>query len=377
MDDLGDGAWCWFQAPRALRHVGGHDRTYAGWVSPEGDIVAGYRDHDTGERGTVTLHERFERDDHDNPAFHVADGRLLAFYTRHGGPEIHYREVDPGSLSLGPEETIAPSSEHTYPNPRVLDGDLHLFYRNARGSLAYVVREGEDWSGERELITTGGREWCVYPQVSAVADGRVAVALTFAEGGTHDPHRDVRCVTFDGNVVRTVGGRALGVAPESVAFSETPVVYDSGSGHHAWVWDCAHAAQPEIVYATFPSTDDHRYRYARWTGEEWHDEALVDAGSHIVEGNAETYYSGGAALDGAESGVCYLSVGDHDGSELLRYERGVGGWTATTVAEADGEQNVRPVVARNRHPDTPVLWLRGRYTYYADGGYETRIVEQG
>ncbi|MFB6219539.1 MAG: BNR-4 repeat-containing protein [Halobacteriaceae archaeon] len=370
METIGDGAWCWFQDPRALRRG---DRTYAGWVTPGGDIAAGYRDHGTGARAAGLLHAGFERDDHDAPAFHATGDRLLAFYTRHNGPAIHWRALAPDTLAPGPERTLAPSTEHTYPNPRTLDGRLHLFYRNARGSVAYVVREDGAWSDERELVTTGGREWCVYAKLSAPADGRITLALTFAESGRHDPHRDVRVVTFDGAALRTVGGRRLGGAADGLPFREMPVVYDSDAGHDAWVWDCA-GAPPEVVYATFPETDDHRYRYARWDGGEWHDERLADAGSHIVGDNDELYYSGGAALDGA--GGVYASVGDHGGSELRHYERRGDGsgaeWAATTVAR--GEQNVRPVVPRNGPEE--VCWLRGRYTHYADGDYEARVVSQ-
>jgi hypothetical protein len=376
MDTLGRGAWCWFQAPRAVRHVGDADRTWTGWVTPGGDVAVGYREHDTGATGARILHADFERDDHDNPAFHLTpDGRLLVFYTRHGGPAIHYRVVGPASFTVGPERTISPSTEHTYPNPRTLDGRLHLFYRNAAGSVAYVVHEGgDDWTAERELVTTGGREWCVYPHLSAPAGGRVVAALTFAEGGNHEPHRDVRCVAFDGERLQTVDGRDLGGAADGVPFAETPVVYDSGAGHDAWVWDCAHADAPEIVYATFPTPEEHVYRYARWTGEEWRDRYLADGDSYIVSGNDELYYSGGVTLDPAERGVCYLSAGDHSGSTLQRYERDGEGWRTTTVA--DGEQNVRPVVPWNRHPEEGALWLRGSYTHYADGGYDTRIVGQ-
>lgn len=373
-----DGAWCWFQDPRAVRHVGDRDRTYTGWLSRGGDVVAASVDHDTGAVERTVLHADFEADDHDAPAVRVdADGHVTAFYTAHGGPDVRYRRsVRPESVAeMGPERAVAPSAGHTYPNPRVVDGTLYLFYRNDEGSLAYVTSpDGERWSPERELVTTDGREWCVYFKLSRVHDGGVDAALTYAAGGRSEPHRDLRHVRFDGDAVRAADGTGVGDPP--VAFWDAPAVYDSDeTGHDAWVWDCSVAGgAPEAVYAELAAEDDHRYRYARWTGDGWDDRHLADAGSHVAD-RLEFYYSGGVVLDHDDPGVCYASVGDRESSELHRYERDGDGWDRTVLAT--GEQNVRPVVPWNRHDDLPVLWMRGEYRHYADGEYETEIVGPG
>jgi hypothetical protein len=377
-----DGAWCWFQDPRAVRHVGRADRTYTGWVTRGGDIEVASYDHATGDVERTTLHADFEEDDHDAPSVYVdEDDRLLVFYTAHGGPEIHYRRsAGPEDVtSFEPARTIAPSGGHTYPNPRRLGDELFLFYRNGNGSLSFVTSgdDGRTWSEERELVTTGGRDWCVYFKISAVRDGTVDAGLTYAQGGRHEPHRHVRHARFDGRELRTADGDAVGGDGEPTTIWETPSVYDSDdTGHDAWIWDCsATDGVPELVYAELRSQTDHAYRYARWTGEGWRDVPLADAGSHIVEGNDETYYSGGVYLDHERTGVCYLSVGDHANSVLERAETVDGGesWETTTVADGGG-QNVRPVVPRNRSDDLPVLWMRGSYTYYANREYDTGIV---
>jgi hypothetical protein len=374
-----DGAWCWFQDPRAVRHVGTHDRTYTGWVTRDGDIVTARYDHDDGSVRTTTLHAGFERDDHDAPSFYVdSEGRLLAFYTRHGGAAIRYRrgERPEAIASFGPERSIAPADAHTYPDPRALDDTLYLFYRNGAGSVAYV-RSGDDgrtWSDEHELVTTGGRQWCVYRKISDVHDGALELGLTFAEGGAHHPHRDVRHVRFDGETLATAGGADLG---STATFRDAPVVFETdATGRDAWIWDCSVAGgTPQLVYATFDGPDDHVYRYARWTGQEWRDARVADAGSYIVHGNAERYYSAGIALDHDEPGVCYYARGDHDGSALRQARTTDGGETWTVRRVTDGTvQNVRPVVPRGRHDDLRVLWMSGSYTFYADGGYETAIV---
>lgn len=372
-----DGAWCWFQDPRAVRHVGTHDRTYTGWITAAGDVAVARYDHETGEAARTTLHADFERDDHDAPTFHVDDaGRLLVFYTAHNGPAVHVRRGErPESVaSFGPDRTVAPSTEHTYPDPRAIGDDLSLFYRNAAGSVACVTSPdgGDSWSAERELVTTDGREWCVYRKVSAVRDGAVDLGLTYAAGGGHDPHRDVRHLRFDGEELLTADGASLG---RQVTLWDAPAVYDSEeTGHDAWVWDCSVAGgAPELVYAELRAEDDHAYRYAAYDGGAWRDVPLAEAGSHAVDDDWETYYSGGVALDHENPGVCYYSAGDREESALYRAETPDGGasWARTELAA--GEQNLRPVVPRNRHPDLSVLWLRGDYGHYR-GEYETAVV---
>ena len=101
-----NGAWSWFMDERAIAHDG---KLIVGSVRAVGDFRSGRDDphwgnvevavHDlqTGHTGRVVLHEHFEQDDHDGPAFlALPDGRLLAAYTRHGTDlEIYFRHSAP------------------------------------------------------------------------------------------------------------------------------------------------------------------------------------------------------------------------------------------------------------------------------------------
>lgn len=379
-----DGAWCWFQDPRATRYVGQHDRTYAGWVSRDGDIELGAYDHDAAETTVTTLHAGFEPDDHDAPGVtFLPDGRVVALYSRHGGPDVRYRVTrDPEDVTtFGQERVLAPSTGHTYANPRWLDGDLHLFYRNAEGTLAYVISEdeAETWSDERELVTTDGRDWCVYFKIDRARDGSVDVGMTFAEGGTDNPHRHVHHARFDGSALTAADGSTLaGDEDLPVTFWNAPAVYDSdATDHDAWIWDCrAPDGAPALAYAELRSVDDHRYRVARWTNGEWVDEEVCAAGRYITAGNDERYYSAGITLDDADAGTCYVAVGDHEGSRIERRERGADGWAATALTDEDA-QHVRPYVPWRRSDDLPVLWMEGSYTHYLGEDYDTALVGGG
>ncbi len=48
-----DGAWCWFQDPRAVYVEGRHKRTYAQWMTHDGKLQIGFYDHDTK---TIEIH---------------------------------------------------------------------------------------------------------------------------------------------------------------------------------------------------------------------------------------------------------------------------------------------------------------------------------
>ncbi len=62
-----------------------------------GNVIIGYYDHLNKEIKTIVLQENFQIDDHDNPALlFVPDGRLMVFFTKHGGPDptflVHYEK---------------------------------------------------------------------------------------------------------------------------------------------------------------------------------------------------------------------------------------------------------------------------------------------
>ena len=50
------------------------------------------------------------------------------------------------------------------------------------------------------------------------------------------------------------------------------VVYDGKATNiRAWIWDIGVDEDefPVIVYTRLPQETDHRYHYARWSGETW------------------------------------------------------------------------------------------------------------
>ena len=77
------GSWVWWCHPRALRFVGGEDKTYLGWVDAEdGDILVGAYDHNDDAWDDPFALYSFA-DDHATPALLIrdSDSKIMAFYT--------------------------------------------------------------------------------------------------------------------------------------------------------------------------------------------------------------------------------------------------------------------------------------------------------
>jgi hypothetical protein len=392
----GDGAWTWFTNPRALRDSE-YGKTYVGYITSEapdgtgGDAAILSYDESDGSITRTTLKSNWKDDDHNVPGLVVRpDGHVIAFYSHHNDAPIYYRiSSSPGDISsFDAEQTVSPSTQHTYMNPRYIGSDLYLFYRNesANGdaNLAYIksTDDGATWATEQELIEEDGNGYGEYFQISKAVNGRIDIALTRATGNRDGPKNDIRHVYFDGDTVyasdRTaLGSESGGTLP--ISHATATVVYDSSiSGNHsAWCWGCTHNdGNPQIVYAELRDIDDHHYRYARWDGSQWDDTHLTEGGSHITSGlYRELFYSPGLFLDPERDGVVYMAVGDHTASQIQRWDTDDGGqtWHYQQIS-APSKQNVRPVVPYNRSDDLPVVWLQGQYDYFEDGCYETGIV---
>ena len=139
-----DGAWCWFQDPRAVYHEGVHRRTYTGWMTKDGRLQVGTYDHDTGSIESLTLKEEWDIDDHNTPSFLVLPGgRLTAFYARHNKVGLFARTTSrPEDISAWDSEVIVSNEDRiTYSHPVRLSAErrTHLCIL-ARSELETDVR---------------------------------------------------------------------------------------------------------------------------------------------------------------------------------------------------------------------------------------------
>ena len=404
-----DARWIWFTNPRAVRYVDDEDRTYVGYLGgPTGtDIRVGAYDHRANEWEGTTLHASFSADDHTNPSLVVReDGHLLVFWTGHNGEKIFYAiSEEPESVSeFGRCRTI---SQHvvTYPNPVLIPENgrstLYLFYRDREvtadatddeygyigdGNVYYrrSLDGGSTWTDQREMVAAPDGHYSMYFVHAQGDDGTVHFFLTDAERGGDAPKWHVlHCAYRDSAFYRADGSRIACEVELPLTRSDLEVVYDSANedNEYAWVWDCGVDADgnPAVVYATFPSTLDHEYRYARWDGDGWLDHHVTTAGRYIEEDGVELHYSAGIAMDPSDPDVVYACFHRDGYRGLKRLETNTGGrtWTARDVTTRSAGTVLRPVVPLNAAAEVPVLWLAGTYRNMHSSGTVLRGLPGG
>ncbi|MBN1490938.1 MAG: BNR-4 repeat-containing protein, partial [Phycisphaerae bacterium] len=402
-----DGGWCWYQDERAI--VVDNTLTFgtiANGHNPDGSPNADRRGHieitsydlAAGKPiGTFLLHANYQPDDHNSPALLVrGDGRLLAMYCKHHrGAEISYRiSTKPGdAMDWQAVKTFAPSekSQVTYSNlfrlaaERDGKGRVYDFFRGYDNSFepSWMVSddEGETWNAGGVLITEPGRE---RPYAKYASNGTDTIHFVFTDGHPrnclnsiyHAYYRDGKVHTSDGKVIR-----ALADGPITPA--EATRIFEGGKNRVAWTSDLHldPKGHPVAAYTLHRKPDfenDHRYRYARWDGSQWHDFEIAHAGTWLYEKEAD--YTGNIAIDPDDVNTVFISTDAHptsgeplistaDGQRHYELFRGVtadGGktWTWTPVTANSPCDNIRPIVPKWNAAKTVVLWLRGKLETY-------------
>jgi hypothetical protein len=390
---LGPGGWSWFGDPRAVYHAGKHRRTYTGWIDRAGNVVVASIDHDSGAIARATLHKGLGVDDHNNPSLLVRpDGRIEAFYSAHNGPVMYSRRTKrPEDVTVWEAErrlsTNLPGRFGvTYPSPVRLADERrdYLFWRGGDWSPAFATRDdGRDWSKAKRLLTPpGGRKkgkTARRPYLKVATNNRDTIAIALTADHPHAYNTGIRFVMYrdgalrraDGSVITSMRGLPLGAR-------RTEVVYAAGRYKpKAWLGDVALDAEgrPVIVFVVLHGLRDHRYRYARWTGERWTTHDIARAGNTINAVDAfkappdpaKMSYTPGVVLDHTDPSVVYLSRLVGKTHEIERWETPDDGatWTSRKITSNSKVPNMRPVSPRNHPPgELEVLWMRGRY-----GGY--------
>jgi len=393
-----DGAWCWFADPRAVFYEGAHRRTYIGWVDSRGDVRVGGYDHDSDTilqsleplRARV-LNSSNQPDDHSNPSLLVRpDGRLTVFYSPHGrspggGSDLWHRtSVNPEDIrEWGTEQTIGVNADgdrgYTYPNPQWLSAEanrLYLFWRGAnfKPNFASSTDDGHSWTPARTLIAgTGAR-----PYIKFTSNGRDASHFAYTDG--HPRNEETNSIYYayyrDGSLHHANGDWIVNVADLPILPMDADRVYDGRTMGRAWIWDIALDAdeRPVIVYTAMPDITHHFYRYARWTGTEWLDFPIVEAGPFFPQTppgaeEREPHYSGGITLDHTAPSTVVLSrqVGGIFEVELWHTTDGGATWRAEPVTTGSRIHNVRPIIARAHRGESPrVFWMHGVYSHYTN-----------
>lgn len=389
LDD--DGAWCWFADPRSLYYNGKREQTYFSWVTSAGNIVIAAYNHKTGEISKNVLSERLQADDHANPTIFITkDGKIILFYSKHFDTVMRYRISSKAEdiSSFGPEKTFGYNV--TYPYPFQVGEDIVIFYRGDSDwhpTLAVSHDNGETFEKPVKFIIGGGQR--PYTRYSQDPTGAIHVAFTTGHP-RNEPNNKIYYVCFKNDDFYKADGSLIknfdrGTNPLNIDLKEAEAVYDASQGK-GWIWDITadKLNKPVMVFASFPQDTDHRYHYARWTGEKWFRKEITNGGKwfpQTPEGKKEPEpnYSGGIGLDYNNPSQVYLSKEINGVFEIYKFTSPDGGMTWDSVAitqnSPSGIVNVRPIVPRHHKEGFfDVIWMRGAYTFYTD--YHTSLVFQ-
>ena len=392
-----DGAWCWFQDPRALFVGDRFRRTYATWITRGGALQVGWWDHDTGRTFTYELKPQGCGDDHGSGSLLLLpDRRLMVFYAQHNGAGLYCRTTArPEDIGEWSEEvTVSAAPRVTYSSPVYLRDEerIHVFWRGTDWKPAFATsHDGMTWSPAQTLLRDARRaEDAVRPYLKVASDGHSTIHVAFTDGHPRDePFNSIHYFRYEAQTFRAADGSLLGSSDDlPIVARDRAMVYDGKRhGVRAWIWDVAQdsSGHPVIAYTRLPARDDHHYHYARWDGRRWNDTKIASGGSWFpqtpfLRREREPHYSGGMALDHADPSVVFLSRPVDGIFEIERWVTGNGGatWSATPITRASARNNVRPVVPRGQNGNGHhVLWMHGQYVHYTNYHTEIRLNADG
>jgi hypothetical protein len=389
-----------------------------------GDIDVTSYDLRSGTITRSTLHHETEaaqrqrwRDDHCCPALLVRpDGRLLAVYAPHGlQAGFCYRiSREPGSATAWGEERMFPlsaSSRVAFPTLVALAGERQdgahtlLFFRGLDNRLmpawAHSADAGEAWTTGGMFMRLSGK---ATPYVKYASDGRATVHVAFTDGHRMDFGNGLYHAIWRGDQLSRSDGTRIGSVAEAITSTRQPTeIFRSNADSVAMISDLALDGQghPCVVYSVQMNTRplrprpvgaDHRYRYARWDGKQWHDREIAFAGTETHDAPDDDC-TGLAALDPQDAKVIYIStnadpvsgapfVSAADGKrhwELFRGTTRDGGehWTWQAVTRNSTADNLRPIVPPGgKLGRSPVLWLRGSMRMPKDSALEVVLLHE-
>ena len=403
-----DGGWCWFQDERAIvtdgKLVIGSVASGAHTSNRKGNVEVVTYDLSNGANHRTVLHRQLQCDDHNSPAFlALSKHRVLAMYSKHGNDNrIHYRvgEHHGGTLQWGPERLFVPSrrSRVTYSNllalPAKNDGKRRIFnfYRgyDNRFKPSWMTSEddGLTWSAHGLWIDNPS-EQRHRPYVKYASNARDTIHFVFTEGHPRDFNNSVFHAFYrNGTFHDSSGARIKNATDGPITPHEATRVFAGDENNVAWTADLHldPRDRPVIVYsvqknaagldrASAKDGQDHRYRYARWDGNRWHDHEIAYAGTRLYAG--EDDYTGGICLNPNDPNEIFLSsnvdIFGGKANESGRYEiyKGVTTdygrtWKWEAITKKSSHDNIRPLLPKWNGRRSVVLWLRGSYTSYTD-----------
>jgi len=386
-----DGAWCWFSDPRSIYYKGIHERIYTGFVTSQGDIMVSSEDLHSSDKEETILYSRLQADDHVNPSLlFLPDGRLMVFFSRHGGMLYHTTSLRPEDIKgFSGVDSLDLGKMLCYTNPVMLGSENNRIYLFFRGGYdwkpSFIMSDdyGKTWTEPMTFVS--GKVNNIYnrPYTKVVSDGRASIHFAFTDGHPRDEnYNSVYYLKYEGGKFYDAAGNLIGdMGNLPIEQEKVPRAYDGETANQrAWIWDIALTGEerPVIVYTTLPEETRHFYNWSTWTGSEWKNKRICNGGSAFPRFNRqkqdrdpEPHYSGGIGLDHANPNRVYLSRPVNDRFEIEEWITDDGGvsFSGRAITAESLKDNVRPFVIRNSPVSLSprVLWMHiNHYEHYSN-----------
>ena len=414
-----DGGWNWIEDPRVqldngmlivgTAAAGSHEPARRGNI----DVVA----YDIADGLTVrnALHTQLFNDglsiydDHNSPSIlKLADGRWLAMYSAHNvAPQFYYRlSLQPHDATTWGDEQVfvpSPTSKVTYPGLVRLsaEGRIYNFFRGLddrfKPSYAFSTDDGRSWNTGNVFIDVPG-PFRHRPYVKYASNGTDTVHIVYTQGHPRNFDNSLFHLIYRAGKLRQSNGVPVRRLTKGLAKpSEGTRIFRGDANNVAWISDVELGTDgyPRVAYSVQRDSanlrpgqggDDHRYRYARWTGKRWLDREVAFAGRRLYAG--EDDYTGTIAIDPDDASVVYASIdvdpatgapliSSADGRRHYEIFEGVsrdGGvsFNWTPVTHDSTLDNLRPTLPKSDGTYRALVWLRGSYRTYTD--YDLSVV---
>jgi len=413
------GGWCWFQDERAIVDQG---RLIFGTVaSPSGDVNVTVYDFAAKKARTICLHDKFQSDDHNTPAFlKLADGRYLASYMSHGGgkgfvgPDLmRWRiSVRPGDATeWQPEQTLSVGAGISYSNLYRLSAEKGRIYNFHRGlgfnpNYMFSDDDGRTFQYGGRLLhwdATPGENGSGRPYLRYASNHRDTVHFIATEDHPSNFDNSIYHAYIRDGQVHHSDGRVIGPLSRTKDTSLKPTaltrVYAGDANHVGWTTEIRldNQERPYIAFSVQVGDGDKkqnrsthgqdlRFFYGRWTGQEWQVHELAYAGTKLYTSQED--YTGLVALHPGDPNTLWISTNADPATgqplvsaadqqrhrEIFKGHTGDGGrtWQWTPVTKDSPVDNIRPIARVVEGQRAVVIWQRGTYTSYTK--YAMQIV---
>ncbi len=154
------------------------------------------------------------------------------------------------------------------------------------------------------------------PYAKYASNNTDKIWFTYTDGHPRDVVTNLYCAYLQNGIIYNSYGVQIGVlnttGSSGIAPSAGTKIFNADSTHRAWCSDMQLDAQgyPVAAYSVRIGTvdiyNDHRYRYARWTGTQWNDYEIAYAGQCLY--TAENDYTGLISLNPSDPNTVYIST---------------------------------------------------------------------